>query len=165
MATIERDRGHAAEALAVADRVSHDDLDESVDAPIDFARLADVYIALGHHDQAAAALGRAQRALVGHDPNPAQKIAVSITAGRVNRAAGRIGPTTAAALERARSEATRLGLLPQLFDARLMLAEQAEGARRATSLAELEKDATHAGFIAIAKEAARLSATRFGSVR
>ena len=40
-----------------------------------FARLAEVYSALGHQDRAAAALDRARRAVAGHENNPAHDIA------------------------------------------------------------------------------------------
>lgn len=51
----------------------------------------------------------------------------------------------------------RLGLTPWMFEARLALAEQADGARRAASLVELEKDAKEAGCGLIAQEVARLT--------
>jgi hypothetical protein len=51
----------------------------------------------------------------------------------------------------------RFGLVPWVFEARLALAAQADGASRAARLAELEPDAKQAGFGQIAVEVARLT--------
>ena len=112
--------------------------------------------ALGDREKATTVLGRAQRTLSDHEHSPAHAIAVAIAAARLDRVSGR----SAAAVERlehARSEAVRLGLTPWVFEARLALAEQADGARRAASLVDLEKDAKAAGFGLIAQEVARLT--------
>jgi DNA-binding winged helix-turn-helix (wHTH) protein/tetratricopeptide (TPR) repeat protein/TolB-like protein len=163
-AAFEWQLGRPAGARAAAERVSLGDLDASAQSPADLARLATVYGALGDRQKAAAALGRAQRALDDREYIPAHAIAVAIAAGRLDRASGR-SAATVERLEHARSEAMRFGLTPCVFEARLALAEQADGARRAASLAELAKDATQAGFGLIALEVARLAAAVAGPPR
>jgi hypothetical protein len=156
-AAFEWEQGRPADARAAAERVSLADLDASAQSPADLARLATVYGALGDRQKTAAALGRAQQALSDHEPSPAHAIAVAIAAARLDRASG-WSAATVERLEHAGAEAARFGLTPWVFEARLALAEQADGARRAASLTDLEKDAKQAGFGLIALEAARLAA-------
>ena len=98
----------------------------------------------------------AQRALADREHSPAHAIAVAIAAARVAAPAAR-SAATAERLEHARSEAMRFGLVPWVFEARLALAEQADGTARAARLTELERDAKQAGFGQIAVEVARLA--------
>jgi hypothetical protein len=103
-----------------------------------------VYAALGDRQKAAAALGRAQRALANREYIPAQAIAVAIAAAWTAPPGEAPRPSSAWSTPGAKRRV--FGLTPLVSEARLALAEQTDGARRAAGLAGLEKDAKQAGF-------------------
>ena len=129
----------------LAERIDQAALDASAQAPVDLARLANVYVALGDRRSAAAGLARARRALESREHIPVHGLAVTLAAARVDRLYGRADAADER-IRQAMNDARRYGLTPLVFEARLGLAAQADADGGAAGLAGLQNEARSAGF-------------------